>query len=286
MATEFWVNVHFPDGRPDGLRAATRDITVGRVLGFSRRLFEETRKDGQWNQPSVYVLRGPGEGSSRPRIYVGRADVLGRRLDDHLKDPKKAFWSESAAITSSVPDRYAVPLKYIEARLIEAAIAAERATVKQNVETIPHLPPSDRSKADLFLEDALLCLRALGFAEFEAGPDYPVFTSDTHDKAEPPDRATHHLVNKPLGIRAWAKWDGQGPITVLEGSQVAPTERGNYRKERSESREQLRKSGKISHDWVFAKNVKFDTDQEAKQIVLGSNGQKVSGWIPITDLDL
>ena len=67
---------------------------------------------------------------------------------------------------------------------------------------------------------------------------------------------------------------------------MAPTERGNYRKERSESREQLRKSGKISHDWVFAKNVKFDTDQEAKQIVLGSNGQKVPGWIPVADLDL
>ena len=212
--------------------------------------------------------------------------MLGRRLGDHLKDPERAFWSETAAITSNAPDQYAIPLKYIEARLIEAGIAAERATVKQNSEAVPDLPPMDRSKADEFLENALLCLRALGFAEFEAGPDYPVFTSNTLDKDEPPDSATHGLLNTPLGIRAWAQWDGQGPITVLKGSQAAPTERGNYRKERSDSREQLRKSGKISHDWTFARNVKFDTGQEAKQIVLGSNGQKVPGWIQIEKPDL
>ena len=285
MSDEFWIHVHFPDGRPDGQRVATRDLTVGRVLGFSRQMFEETRKNKVWNQPAVYVLRGPGTGDKRQRIYVGKANVLGTRLDQYLADPDKSFWSETAAIVSSAPDQYAVPLDYIEATLIQAGAAAERATMKQNDRKIPHLPPMDRTTANRFLQDALLCLSAIGFAEFEAGPEYSASMQSPRKQRKPSPSATHRLEAPSLGIVAWANWSGAktDPIRVLRDSQVAPTERGAYRGERLKRRHELRKTGVIGPDWTFTEDTEFETDQEAKQIVLGSNGQKMQGWTSIQD---
>jgi hypothetical protein len=117
--------------------------------------------------PGVYVLIGPSEGGIKTdRIYVGEAEVLKSRLDQHQKG--KDFWTRAVVFTAKDANLNKAHVKYLEARLIDIATDANRSELDNGAApTLPSLSESDLASMESFLDDMLLIYPVLGLNAFE-----------------------------------------------------------------------------------------------------------------------
>jgi len=115
--------------------------------------------------PGVYVLAGPDPEGGADLVYLGEADPLGRRLEQHQA---KEFWTTAYAFTSKDGYLNKAHAQHLEARLIRLAQEAKLCRLENAVQgrTIT-LAEMDRAEADGFLEELLLCCPVLGFRAFE-----------------------------------------------------------------------------------------------------------------------
>ena len=308
---DFWVRVQFPDGSPNSLRIATKGYWTGRVLGFPRKLFDAEVLKEDLKKPGVYVLRGrtESEDERRMQIYVGRAEPgsVADRLRAHNRSSKKAFWEETAVIVSATPTM-PVPAKDLEAQLIDLAKAEEVAYVDQNSESLPPLSPMDKADALSFLEDALLCLRALGFPEFGYGDegdgegederaggtgrarqDWLASARTNKTGLEIPDLAEYvfHLPAK--SFTAFGRDLKDRQFQVLPGSHMAKTDNGKMRSEDAARREELLSGDaidKTDSTWEFRESEVFVDRIQAKAVIRGSSRRGPSGWWRIASPEL
>ncbi len=120
----FSIKLFLADGRPDGLRLAEKSNWTGLAIVCSRSQYPLVRGRDEFQRAGVYVLVGRGE-SVLPRVYVGEADVLRKRLDNHLQTNE--FWDRLVAFTSKDGTLNKAHVRYLEARLIAIAKEAKRA---------------------------------------------------------------------------------------------------------------------------------------------------------------
>ena len=119
--------------------------------------------------------RGPASTSSPEsaddglaRVYIGEADVLGTRINQHYSGPSaKEFWTRAVAFTSKDENLNKAHVRYLESRLVGLAQAAKLAKVENStVPAAPALSESDRAEAETFLEEMLLVYPLLGIGAF------------------------------------------------------------------------------------------------------------------------
>ncbi len=92
------IRVFLADGSPDGLWVIEKSNWTGVGLMWPRAVHASARKRSELVRPGVYVLVGPSEVSDKSRIYVGEADVLRKRLDQHHAN--RDFWTRAIAFTT------------------------------------------------------------------------------------------------------------------------------------------------------------------------------------------
>lgn len=297
-----WVEVELPN-RPDGLRIATPLGRPCQVVAFPRKALSNLRRKTLDPHPldrqGVYVLRGLPGGTTRPELYVGKAEPrsVGLRLSEHAKDKEKAFWQETYVITTNSRDSR-VPVSFVEARLIKLlkeAAKEGRTDVNQRDENVPELTRMEEHAAQDFLDTAIVCLRALGVFEFgtddtSEDDDHAVGSGGTPSAPKSgsgaPDNAEWVLISKKDDLRAYAREPYPGNFIVLPGSSVQGEV--NLKFYEDPDLKMLREylieeqfivaSGKQLR---FEKEYAFDSRLTAKKIILGHHGQGRSKWKPI-----
>jgi hypothetical protein len=126
-AVPFSIKIFLADGTPDGLRLVEKTNWTGMALCFARTGYVDVRSRDELARPGVYVLTGPSESERyRQRAYIGEADELHARLRQHVRE--KEFWTHAVAFTSKDDDLNKAHVRYLEAKLIEKAKAADRST--------------------------------------------------------------------------------------------------------------------------------------------------------------
>ena len=168
----FTLQIHVPSGKPDGLRILEKDNWTGRVVVFPRSAMREARETDELTGTGVYILRGPDpDHDDLNRIYIGESDDVQGRLITHATGKSgKEFWTEAVGFTSKDANLNKAHVLYLEARLVQLAADAARATLDNRAElNIDKFVRSraDRVTAESFLENALICLQFLGIHEFE-----------------------------------------------------------------------------------------------------------------------
>ena len=93
----FTITFLLPDGRPDGLRIVAKSNWIGRGVDFSRADWPQVRSRPEFLKPGVYVLTGLND-EGEPAIYVGEADELRNRLNQHYAGLD--FWTRAVAFLS------------------------------------------------------------------------------------------------------------------------------------------------------------------------------------------
>lgn len=165
MAKPVTIKIFLPDGSPDRLRMLERVGWVGLALDFPRSDWQLVRSRSEFGRPGVYVLRGPSD-SGVDRIYVGEADALMDRLNQHYGG--KDFWTRACAFTSKDNSMNKAHVRYLESRLVQIAKESKRSVVENgNVPTAPALSEADRAEVESFLEEMLVIYPLVGITAFE-----------------------------------------------------------------------------------------------------------------------
>ena len=111
------IRLFLAEGVSDGLWIVEKSNWTGVGLMCPRASYPRARSRDELTRPGVYVLVGPSEtGGDRSRVYIGEADVLSKRLDQHFAS--KDFWTRAMVFTSKDQNLNKAHVRYLEARLV------------------------------------------------------------------------------------------------------------------------------------------------------------------------
>nr|WP_319776865.1 GIY-YIG nuclease family protein [uncultured Sphaerochaeta sp.] len=261
----------------DGISKCTIKNWIGVVYIVPRTLIDVGKQIDNLNRSGVYLLLGTTE-KDEEAVYIGQADirknergVLHRILEPHRSID---YWTESIIFTTVDNSLGATELNYLEYRLHEIALDADRCKVTNSGS--PHkgnLPEEKEDEMEDFIDFIRLVVRALGRKVFEsvAGgvPDSII-----------EDQVFHSKGKKALAL---AKLTDDG-IVVLKGSRLAEELTRSAPKQVKRLREKYADS--INSSFVLTKDIRFTSPSAAAGFIGGASLNGNDYWVTDEGLTL
>ncbi|ROH90707.1 GIY-YIG nuclease family protein [Chryseobacterium cucumeris] len=159
------IRLFFVDGTPNSLTTAELSNWTGIGVRVPRIKVREFSNRTEFRKPGVYLLIGKGD-NNEDAAYIGEAEVIADRLISHIAN--KEFWNEVLFFGSKDQYLNKAGIKYLENRLYELAIHAERYTINQNIPTRPELSEAEQAELEEFLSNVKILTASLGHKIFES----------------------------------------------------------------------------------------------------------------------
>jgi hypothetical protein len=195
------------DGDPDGLKVVTKSGWSGVGLVVPRALLGEAKRRNEFARSGVYLLVGPPDSGTLPKVYIGEGDPVRNRIEQHSR--KYDFWTRAVVFTDTGSLNKA-HVQYLEAELVRRATEAKRCKLENlNTPTLPSISDATTAEARGYLDALLLCLPILGYQFFDSAPA--------------PRNKTLEYELRGRGIRARG-FETPGGFVVKAGSTAATTE--------------------------------------------------------------
>ena len=254
----------------DGISKCTIKNWIGVVYIVPRTLIGVGKQIDNLNRSGVYLLLGTTE-KDEEAVYIGQADirknergVLHRILEPHRSID---YWTESIIFTTVDNSLGATELNYLEYRLHEIALDADRCKVTNGGS--PHKGSLQEEKEDEmedFIDFIRLVVRALGRKVFE-----PVVSRVPESSIE--DQIFHSKGKK---ASALAKITDDG-IVVLKGSQLAEEVTRSAPKQVIKLREKYKEF--IDNAFALTKDVRFASPSAAAGFIGGASLNGNDYWV-------
>jgi hypothetical protein len=229
-------------------------------------LYPEAAKRSELQSPGIYILVGENEDSTLPRIYIGQADPLHRRLSQHYA--QKDFWSWGVCFTSRDQSLNRAHVIYLEDRLIDLAQEAKQATLENDTGSpSAQLSEPDQADAESFLQDMLSIFPLVGLSAFER---------PKRDSQLPKKK----LFISSKGIKAEGMEDTKG-FVVKAGSRAAGDEAASIHQYMMTMRRDLVDQRILKSEgegYVFSEDYAFRSPSTAAGVVLGRNANGRTEW--------
>lgn len=159
------IRLFFVDGTPNSLTTAELSNWTGIGIRVPRIKVKEFSNRTEFRKPGVYILIGKGD-NNEDAAYIGEAEVIADRLAHHIAN--KDFWNEVLFFGSKDQYLNKAGVKYLENRLYELAMHAERYTINQNIPTRPELSEAEQAELEEFLSNVKILTASLGHKIFES----------------------------------------------------------------------------------------------------------------------
>jgi hypothetical protein len=262
------------DGSALGIRQCEILNRTIQSLSVSRGRLPELFSWSEIDGAGVYFLFGKAE-SGADMAYIGEGQKVVERLKSHLRE--KAFWSEVVVFVNK--DENINP-KYLEAKLIQEAVAAERYVLDNGKhQVVPHLSRADTAAMEEMIPDIRLILGVLGHRIFE--PVVPAAASPDAEVARNGPRSTldREFVFSGPSFSARARVTDEGFVILKESSAASEFGVGSagYR----QLRERLIEEGALKPAngcLVFTRDVVTTSSSQAASIVAGGNRSGPGSW--------
>lgn len=164
MPKGYTIRIFVPDGDPEGFKSIDQLNWTGKGLSFPRHKWSEVRNRKDFWACGIYILSGYGE-DDVPRVYIGQGDIVGDRIDEHIKG--KTFWNHCVVFVSASGLNKAHS-GWLEHALIKRATEAKRCVLDNaNAPKEPGLSEPDRADTEAFLAEVLRILPLVGVFAFE-----------------------------------------------------------------------------------------------------------------------
>lgn len=260
-----------PDGSPSGLRTAEIGMSTVKGVACSRTSLEQLARRPESRRTGVYILFGPDPAIvGRTAIYVGEGDAVLDRIASHDKDASKDYFEKVLLFVSKDENLTKAHVRWLEARLVERAHAANRATVKNGTGPIGgNLPEADAAEMGEFLEQAVLLAATLGLGVFESASSVVEGASTA--------MVTYEVVLKGDGFNATAVL-ADGEVIVRKGSLCRAYEAPSLNANSVALRAELKSTGVLEvteAGLLFMQDYAFGSPSGAAQVVCGAS---VNGW--------
>lgn len=266
MHHPFALSLFLADGTANGLKIIEKSNWNGCGLSCPKKvLFEKHRKRAEFNKPGVYFLIGENEENMlSKRLYIGEADPIMPRLEDHFR--KKEWWTEVMVFTATDQTLNKAFVQYFEAQLVQLAHKSGRYCIENgNIPIVSTLSERERAICEGFLREILLCLPLLGI------------NLEPNTQPESKD-VILSIRGKGLIARGIETSDG---FVVLTNSEVTTKETKTIPESINRLRKSLLEQGIVRNDGSgklkFTTDHRFGSPSTASSVVLGcsSNGRDV-----------
>jgi hypothetical protein len=262
------IRIFLADGTPLGIRIVEKSNWTGRGIDFARADWLRARTRDDFARPGVYVLTGVGD-DGLARVYIGEADVLLTRINQHFSGPgAKEFWTRAIAFMSKDENLNKAHVRYLEARLVALAQAAKRAKIENvAVPSAPSLSEYDRAEAEAFLDEMLVVYPLLGVDAFVPPPTAPA-----------PSQPVLYL--KGRGITAQGRDTAEG-FVVHEGSIASKGEVPSLHEYVRALRKTLIGNGVMAPDalgYRVSQDYTFNSPSTAAAVLLGRSSNGRMDW--------
>ncbi len=277
------LELHYIDGRPDGMLTAELFNWTGHVLMAPRTQIAEALARPEASYAGVYLLIGEQEGE--PRAYVGEGEDISARIRSH--DVRKEWWTSAVLITAAANKLNKAHVRYLEARLIAEARAIGRVPLDNGTNpTLAALSEADVAKMEAFLENLFIVLPAVRVDMFihRARPTAAKAKTETAPTAEvaTADASSQRFVleNQKHAIRATAVLV-DGEFIVQAGSTARRDWAGLAHHNYAGLYSELIRSGVLAPQGshcVFTESYAFSSPSAAATVVFGRAASGPQSW--------
>lgn len=276
------IRLFLKDGTVTGIRFGEVFNNTIQCISCPRPRLSELGSYPESRRPGVYFLFGYDEETNEPKAYIGEAENVYDRLQSHMAS--KDFWTEAIIFISKDENLTKAHVKYLESRLIQAALSVKRYKIENyNQSQVASLPMADRDSMEEFLTYIKLLIGVMGHKILEEviRAEKKTLVSETIPDSAQQDGAVSSkslkLFLSMSGLNASAVQTNEG-IVVLKDSEAAKdytTSLGfAYREIRAKLIEgtQLKL---INDKYIFQEDVLFASPSAAAAVILGyaTNGR-------------
>lgn len=261
------------DGETNGRLTCELSNWTGKSYKIPRNTLKKCIDRPELQTTGVYLLIGSNpDTSSKNQIYIGEAEDINRRLLQHLKE--KDFWNDAIIFISKDENLNKAHIKYLENRLYETAVLANRYEILNNqVPTQSSISESDRAEMEEFLSNALTLVNTLG---------YNAFDKIVERKPKTQDEAEHELfyISATRGADAIGEPTSEG-FVVFKDSKVANPITNSYPKSMKNMRDTMLEEGfivKYNGGLIIKDDYLFSSSSAAAMIVMGRSANGLVEW--------
>lgn len=154
------IQLYLMDGDVNGRIKCTLANWTGLAFKIPRTALDLCKDRPELKQTGVYLLFGKDE-NDKSVVYIGQAGVrkngegILNRLVEHNRNPKKDYWTEAIALTTSNDSLGPTEISYLEHQFYQLAVKAKRYDVKNDNDPTPgNISEEKESELDEFIEYA------------------------------------------------------------------------------------------------------------------------------------
>lgn len=274
------IQLFLVDGTPTGLRKVTIHGWTGLIFVATGATFASLTGRPELDRTGIYILSGPDtEAVGDTRAYIGSANSVRERIKQSAA--QREFWETAIAVTTSDDDLSKGHVEYLEARLIELALAANRITLDNGTSPAGQrrrLPEADLANMEQFLANLKIILPVIGLDMLKPQPRAVTQTA-TPVEQRTANEVTFEIRHK-SGVQAQAV-EEDGEFVVLEGSQ-ARKDTGSVPHSYVALKENLVRRGVLQANagdrYTFVKPYSFSSPSAAAAVVLDRSSNGLIEW--------
>ncbi len=262
------------DGDTNGRLTCELSNWTGKAYKIPRNLVKVCSDRPELQTTGVYLLLNKTTDlSKKGQIYIGEAEDIFKRLNQHLKE--KDFWNEAIVFISKDDNLNKAHIKYLENRLHEIAFNVKRYNlVNTQKPTQSSISESDKAEMEEFLDNALTLINTLGYNAFEQIRQY--------DKKELTEKGKDDFfyISAIRGAKGIGKTTSEG-FVVFENSQIADPVTDSYPKAMKKLRETLILDsviGERGNKMVIKRDYLFSSSSSAAMIIMGRSANGLTEW--------
>ena len=272
MARGKSINLYLMDGDVNGRIKCTLANWTGLAFKIPRTSLDACKDRDELKQTGVYFLFGKDDQTDKNVVYIGQAGVrkngegILSRLIEHNRNPKKDYWTEAIAITTSNDSLGPTEISYLEHRFCQLAAEANRYVVKNGNDPTPGNPSEEKqSELEDFIDYAKVIVGTLGHKVF-----VPLVSVDSDSSVEGPELFCTRSDAKAIGIRTS---DG---FVVKKGSVISSKQTKSCPEYVTKKREQY--NDQIDTNFMLLEDILFNTPSGAAAFVCGSSANGNVEW--------
>ncbi len=281
------IRIFLKDGSVSGMKFAEVVNHTIQAMACPRIKASELMQFPESRRPGVYFLIGNDEVTNELMVYIGEAENVFDRLQNHLTN--KDFWNEVIIFISKDENLTKAHVKYLESRIIQIASNIKRYKISNSTQPqLSSLPMADRDAMEEFLQQVKLLIGIFGHKILDDLID-PSQKSRNEVKAvpNPGNPASSIIDNSPLElflkvstVNAKAIQTNEG-IVVLAGSDATANITSSLSMGYRDLREKLIKNGQLVQDgdkYKFQEDILFSSPSAAAAIIVGYSYNGLFGW--------
>jgi hypothetical protein len=282
MAIGKTIRIYLADGSASGIRHAEMVNWTGQALICPRTRVGDLKDWPETQRPGTYFLFGFDEQTGGKLVYIGEAENVWGRLQDHLK--KKDFWQEVVIITSKDENLTKAHVRYLESRFVALAKAAKRYPLLNGTDPqAASLPRPDRDAMEEFIDHARPLLSALGHRVLEPQTVPPVQQAtppgDGGIASSPVSAVVFHFA-KPPKFQASGMPTDEGFI-IFKGSRASVAEQPSIPAFIQNKRNEFKRVGWLRENegtLLFTDDVTLPSPSAAAAVVKGGSVSGPAEW--------